>query len=156
MKEETGEQISSGQKIKIDGDFMVDKVERIYTVPLGKAYETIRTKRAIRAVNILRGFVSRHMKTEEVVISNALNAFIWQHSIEKPPRRVKVRAVKDEKKVKVYLQDEKVEEAKPEQKKEVQKLKEKKEQKPEQVERKEETSAKEKKIEVKNTAVDKK
>ena len=115
---------------------MVDKLERVYTVPLGKAYEAIRLKRARRAVSLLRSFVSRHMKSEDVAISNALNSFLWQHSIEAPPRKVKIRAIRENAKVKVYLHDEKLEAAKPkeenkEQKKPEEKKSEKKvEQKP--------------------------
>ena len=105
---------------------MVDKLERIYTIPLTKAYDAIRTKRARRAVNLLRSFVTRHMKSEQVSISNALNAFIWQYSMQRPPRKVKVRAVREDGKVKVYLQDEKPEEKKPEQKKEEKKAEPKK------------------------------
>ena len=41
--------------------------ERIYTVPLRKAYWTgSRLRRAKRAVRILREFVEKHMKPEEI------------------------------------------------------------------------------------------
>jgi large subunit ribosomal protein L31e len=91
------------------------KLERIYTVPLGKAYETVRRKRAPRAIKILRAFISRHMKAEDerITVSGALNTLIWARSIQKPPRRVKVRLVKDEGFIRAYLADEKVEEIKP-------------------------------------------
>ncbi|MBE0526896.1 MAG: hypothetical protein IH631_08130, partial [Candidatus Thorarchaeota archaeon] len=43
--------------------------ERIYTVPLRRAYWTgSRLKRANRSVRILREFVERHMKPEELLI----------------------------------------------------------------------------------------
>lgn len=96
---------------------MVDKLERVYTIPLTKAYDAVRTKRARRAVNLLRSFLIRHMKSEQISISNALNSFMWQYSMQRPPRRVKVRAIREDGKVKAYLQDEKIEEKK-EQKKE--------------------------------------
>src|SRR3989338_9746288 len=128
---------------------MADKLERIYTVPLGKAYETIRTKRTIRAVNLLRAFIIRHMKAENVIISNALNSFLWQHSMPKPPRKVKVRAVREDQKVRVFLSDEKEEkkeENKAAEKKETKKTEEKKaEKKPE--EKKTAVKAEEKKTE---------
>ena len=88
---------------------MADKLERIYTIPLTKAYDTIRMKRANRAVKIVRDFMIRHMKSPLVVISNTLNGYIWQYSREKPPRKVKVRAIKQDDVVRVYLSDEKVE-----------------------------------------------
>lgn len=93
-------------------DKLESKLERIYTVPLGKAYEALRTKRAQRSVKLLRAFVSRHMKSDEVIISNTVNAFLWQHSIQKPPRKVKIRAIREDGKVKVYLTDEKIEDKK--------------------------------------------
>lgn len=90
------------------------KLERIYTVPLGKANEAVRYKRTPRAVKILREFIARHMKAdgERITISAALNGFLWQRSIKKPPKRVKVRLIKDAGMIKAYLADEKTEEPK--------------------------------------------
>lgn len=90
------------------------KLERIYTVPLGDAYETVRRKRVPRAVKMLRAFISRHMKAEgeRILLSASLNDFLWARSIQKPPRRVKVRLIKDDGVIRAYLSDEKVEEPK--------------------------------------------
>ncbi|MFH0737537.1 MAG: 50S ribosomal protein L31e [Candidatus Micrarchaeota archaeon] len=90
------------------------KLERIYTIPLRKAYETVRRKRVPRAVKILREFIGRHMKAdgERILISKGLNAHLWVRSIMKPPRRVKVRLIKDEGVIRAYLHDEKIEEPK--------------------------------------------
>ena len=78
--------------------------EKTYTIPLRHAWVvTPRGKRAPRAVRDVRDFVSRHMKAEEVAISNDVNSAIWARSINKPPRKITVRAVKDkEGKVIVY------------------------------------------------------
>ncbi|HQT45400.1 MAG TPA: 50S ribosomal protein L31e [Candidatus Micrarchaeota archaeon] len=86
-----------------------DKLERIYTVNLTGAYGFPRTKRAIKAVEILRAYIQRHMKARDgrVVLSNATNAFVWARSIQKPPRRIKVKAVKENGNVLVSLMDEK-------------------------------------------------
>lgn len=82
-------------------------VERLYTIPLGKAYNAVRKKRAKRAVNLVRNFIIRHMKLDDesvLSIDSALNEFLWARGIEKPPRRVRVRATKDKDGyVKVYL-----------------------------------------------------
>ncbi len=96
------------------------KLERIYTVPLGDAYEAVRNKRVPRAVKMLRSFIARHMKAEDerILLSSALNSHLWERSIQKPPRRVKVRLVKDEGEIRAYLADEKVEAKKPEKKEE--------------------------------------
>ncbi|MHA2142435.1 MAG: 50S ribosomal protein L31e [Candidatus Thorarchaeota archaeon] len=79
--------------------------ERIYTVPLRKAYWTgSRRRRSNRAVRILREFVERHMKPEEVVIQAEVNERIWDRGIQKPPRRIRIRATKNsENLVRVYL-----------------------------------------------------
>ncbi|NHJ12079.1 MAG: 50S ribosomal protein L31e [Candidatus Thorarchaeota archaeon] len=79
--------------------------ERIYTVPLRKAYWTgSRLKRSNRAVRILREFVERHMKPEEIVIQSEVNERIWARGIQKPPRRIRIRATKNaDNLVRVYL-----------------------------------------------------
>ncbi len=79
--------------------------ERIYTVPLRKAYWTgSRLRRSNRAVRILRQFVERHMKPEGIVIQPEVNEKIWARGIQKPPRRVRIRATKNsENLVRVYL-----------------------------------------------------
>jgi large subunit ribosomal protein L31e len=72
-------------------------VERLYTIPLGKAYEAVRKKRAKRAVTMVKNFIIRHMKVEDedLAIDPVLNEYLWTRGIEKPPRRVRVRATKD-------------------------------------------------------------
>ncbi|MHA1769639.1 MAG: 50S ribosomal protein L31e [Candidatus Thorarchaeota archaeon] len=79
--------------------------ERIYTVPLRKAYWTgSRLKRANRSVRILKEFVERHMKPEELLIQPEVNEQIWARGIQKPPRRLRIRATKNsENLVRVYL-----------------------------------------------------
>jgi large subunit ribosomal protein L31e len=84
--------------------------ERFYTIPLRRAWIMPRRKRTPRAMRIIRSFVTKHMKigttkTEEeetdeekeerLIISAELNEKIWARGIQKPPRRIKVRCVKD-------------------------------------------------------------
>jgi large subunit ribosomal protein L31e len=79
--------------------------ERIYTVPLRRAYWTgSRLRRSNRAIRILKEFVERHMKPEEIVIQPEVNERIWERGIQKPPRRIRIRATKNsEDLVRVYL-----------------------------------------------------
>jgi len=79
--------------------------ERIYTVPLRKAYWSgSRLKRANRSVRILKEFVERHMKPEELLIQPEVNHEIWARGIQKPPRRLRIRATKNaDNLVRVYL-----------------------------------------------------
>jgi len=69
--------------------------ERIYTIPLRRAWIVSRRKRTPKAVKLVRDFVLRHMKAESIVISNDLNEELWSRGIQKPPRRVRVKAEKD-------------------------------------------------------------
>jgi len=83
--------------------------ERIYTIPLGAAYDKTRVRRARRAVKMVRAFLCRHMKAEEstVRISEKANELLFARGMQKPPRKVKVRVVRADGIVKAYLMDEK-------------------------------------------------
>jgi len=88
-----------------EGEEEIEVVEeKIYTISLRHVWVvTPRGKRAPRAVRDVRAYVARHMKAEEVAISNEVNSELWARSINKPPRKITVRAVKDkEGKVIVY------------------------------------------------------
>jgi len=82
--------------------------ERIYTIPLGKAWVRPPKKRAPRAMQMVKAFVTKHMKlavrVEEeeekeelpkLIVSNDVNEKVWGRGIEKPPRKIRVRAAKD-------------------------------------------------------------
>ena len=71
-------------------------LERIYTIPLKDAYEHPRNKRGKRAIRLIQDFALRHMKAEDVRVSEGVNSNILRDGIEKPPRRIKVRMVKGE------------------------------------------------------------
>lgn len=95
----------AAEEEEAEGEEEIEVVEeKIYTIPLRHVWVvTPRGKRAPRAVRDVRDFVARHMKAEEVAMSNEVNAALWARSINKPPRRITVRAVKDkEGKVIIY------------------------------------------------------
>jgi len=69
--------------------------EKFYTVNLRDVWTAPRKKRAPKAVRILKDFVKRRMKIEDPKVSNEINKEIWQRSIQKPPRKIMIRAVKD-------------------------------------------------------------
>lgn len=75
-----------------------EEFERIITVPFRKLQDVPRTKRAPKAVKMLKEHVARHMKAdvEDVWIYWDLNEAIWARGIEKPPNKIKVRAIKFE------------------------------------------------------------
>ena len=91
--------------------------ERTYTIPLQKALVRPPKKRAPRAMQMIKIFITKHMKLEmkvseeeeeeelpELIISEEVNRKIWDRGIEKPPRKIRVRAAKDKDgNVTVYL-----------------------------------------------------
>ncbi|NIN53158.1 MAG: 50S ribosomal protein L31e [Nitrososphaeria archaeon] len=78
--------------------------ERIYVVPLRKAREGKGYKRTKRAARYLREFIIRHMKSEDVKIMEEVNEKIWEQGIRNPPRRIRIKALKNEEnQVRVYL-----------------------------------------------------
>lgn len=73
-------------------------IERVYTINLSRLYAAGRhTERARKAVKIVGQFASRHMKTEgeKVVITKEVNEYIWRNGIQKPPRRLRLKMMKD-------------------------------------------------------------
>ena len=77
--------------------------ERVYTIPLRKAYEKSLRVRSKRAVGIVRSFLKTHMKTSEVLLGKNLNEAIWERGMKKPPRKEKVSAIKEGNVVKAEL-----------------------------------------------------
>jgi large subunit ribosomal protein L31e len=69
---------------------------RVYTINLGKAWITPIYKRTDRVINMIREFAIKHMKTEDVKLDQDLNRHIWRKGKTNPPRKVRVKMVKDE------------------------------------------------------------
>lgn len=81
--------------------------ERIYTVPLSRAWVVPRYRRAEKAITVLRAFVERHMKPETISVDTLVNEAIWRRGIEHPPRKIRVKLSRDnENKVTVTLAEE--------------------------------------------------
>jgi len=72
--------------------------ERVYTIPLGIVKCAPIYRRSNRAMTEVRSYLARHMKVAEkdIKIDTGLNEVIWARGDMKPPRRVRVRAVKFE------------------------------------------------------------
>jgi len=73
----------------------MSELERVYTVPLGKAYAAQRWRRSEKAMMILRDFAKRHMKAEEVLVDTSVNELVWARGIKSPPRKIRVKMTKD-------------------------------------------------------------
>ena len=73
-----------------------ENLTRVYTINLGKAWITPQYKRTDRVINMIKEFAKKHMKSEERKIDQDLNRQIWRRGKTNPPRKVRVKMVKDE------------------------------------------------------------
>lgn len=116
-KEEAEEEVEEEKVKKEKKEEAEEEIveERIYTIPLSRAWISPPKRRAPRAVRIVKSFIQKHMKIkteaeeegeepEKLVLSNEVNQKIWSRGIREPPRNIRVRAVKDKEGViTVYL-----------------------------------------------------
>ena len=73
-----------------------DTLARIYTINFSKAWLTPKHKRTDRVVNMIKEFAIKHMNSSQIRIDQELNRYIWERGKTNPPRKVRVRIVKDE------------------------------------------------------------
>jgi large subunit ribosomal protein L31e len=75
-------------------DYMAD--EKIFTIPLRDVFDKPRTKRADLAIDVIQAYLVKHMKTEDVKIGSSINHEIWKRGMQKPPRKVRIHAIKED------------------------------------------------------------
>ena len=73
-----------------------ETVTRVYTINLGKAWITPEHKRTDRVVNMIREFAEKHMKSKEIKLDQDLNRQLWSRGKTNPPRKIRVKMVKEE------------------------------------------------------------
>ncbi len=73
-----------------------DTLARIYTINFSKAWLTPKHKRTDRVINMIKEFAIKHMKSSQIKIDQELNRYIWEKGKTNPPRKVRVRIVKDD------------------------------------------------------------
>lgn len=74
---------------------MAEKTEeQIYIIPLRDAKRAPRWKRSNTAVKDIRKFLEKHMKSVDVKLDKSINERVWDRGAEKPPSRIRVRAMK--------------------------------------------------------------
>lgn len=73
-----------------------ENLTRVYTINLGRAWLTPEHKRTDRVVNMIREFAEKHMKSSEIKLDQDLNRQVWARGKTNPPRKVRVKMVKDE------------------------------------------------------------
>src|SRR5438132_6812038 len=127
------------------GQLSEESLERVYTINLGKVLLSPNNQRAKRAINMIREFATRHMKSENVRIEEDVSHLVWARGIRHTTRKIRVKLTKDDDGnilISKYEEEKKVEE-KPKEKKEEKKVEEKPKEKKE--EKKVEEKPKEKK-----------
>ncbi|MGQ9787708.1 MAG: 50S ribosomal protein L31e [Candidatus Hadarchaeaceae archaeon] len=70
--------------------------EKIFVVPLSEVKRSSRYRRANCAAKLVREYLARHMKSEKVSLDPKLNEKLWERGREKPPSKIRVKAVKEE------------------------------------------------------------
>ncbi|MDA1125109.1 MAG: 50S ribosomal protein L31e, partial [Crenarchaeota archaeon] len=73
---------------------MSQELERVYTIPLGKVHLSQSQHRAVRAINMIREFARKHMKTQEIKIDEEVAHLIWSKGVRSPPRKIRVKMTK--------------------------------------------------------------
>jgi large subunit ribosomal protein L31e len=73
-----------------------ENTARIYTVNLSKAWDTPKYRRTDRVINVIKEFTERHMQTDKVKIDQDLNRHIWSRGKKNPPRKIRLRMVKED------------------------------------------------------------
>jgi large subunit ribosomal protein L31e len=70
--------------------------EQIYVIPLRDVKKAPRWKRAPRAIKDIRTYLQKHMKSDDVKLDSSINEKVWDKGSEKPPRKIRIRAMKFE------------------------------------------------------------
>jgi large subunit ribosomal protein L31e len=75
-----------------------EEEEHIFTVSLTKCKNLPRTKRARVAMSCVKSYIATHMKVTEddVWVDASVNDSIWSKGMQKPPSKVRVKAIKFE------------------------------------------------------------
>jgi large subunit ribosomal protein L31e len=71
-------------------------MEKVYVIPLRRAFLASRTHRASKAIKVVREFLIRHLKSEDIRLGKSINEAVWARGIQKVPRKIRVHADKNE------------------------------------------------------------
>lgn len=87
----------------------IEKVEREFVIGLQQAYNIPRPRRAEKTIFLIKKFMFKHFRAakENVLISNAVNEFLWKNGREHTPRKIAVKVIFVEGKANVFLKGEK-------------------------------------------------
>jgi ribosomal protein L31E len=66
---------------------------RVFTIPLRKAFRKSASRKKNYAIALIRDFLTRHAKGDEIKLGSELHKLIWEKG--NPPRRIRVKAVSE-------------------------------------------------------------
>ena len=70
------------------------ELERIYTIPLRKTKDLVRSRRADLAVRDVKRFLTQHMKSQTIWVDASVNEALWSKGKYSIPSRIRVRATR--------------------------------------------------------------
>jgi len=71
--------------------------ERIYTINLRKAtLKAPRWEKSKKSVVVVRNFLKRHMKGDEVKVGKSITEIVWKSGNQNPPKSIRIHAVQTE------------------------------------------------------------
>jgi len=70
--------------------------EKVFNIPLRETHEKQRRRRASNAIKLIRDFLVKNTKTENIKIGKSINDAIWKEGIQNPPRKVRIHIIKEE------------------------------------------------------------
>lgn len=80
------------------------EIKRTYNIPLRREFQKApKYRRAKKAMTALKEFVSKHMKSDDIVVMMEVNELLWKNGIKNPPHHIKADLLKTED-GKVYVQ----------------------------------------------------
>lgn len=71
------------------------ELKREYVIPLRRQTRFApKWRRSKKAIAVLKDFIRKHMKVEDVIVCKELNELVWQRGSKNPPGKVSVVALK--------------------------------------------------------------
>ena len=75
---------------------MIMAEEKIFTIPLRDAHgRGTRKHRSKKAMAVIKKYLKKHTKTEDVKIGKSINEKIWENGIQNIPRKIRVHVLKE-------------------------------------------------------------
>jgi large subunit ribosomal protein L31e len=73
------------------------EIKRTYNIPLRSTFvKKPKHSRAKVSMKIIKEFLKKHMKTDQVKLGKHLNEDVWKHGMKNPPHHVKVDVFMDD------------------------------------------------------------